>query len=213
MTQTHALTDIFTEPDPDPDTLANLGPLAPLAGVWQGRRGTDVHPVVTGAETDAYTERFELQPIDAQTNGPQLFYGLRYHQHIVKPGEIETFHDQVGYLLWEPATQTVLMTLAIPRGQVAMASGTVAPDATTFTLTATAGAPHAGIVTNPFLDMAFHTPSWTITFRIGADDSWGYEQVTILDVHDGPAGFEHHDSSTLVRIAAPTPNPLAAARP
>ena len=190
--------------------MANLGPLGPLAGVWQGRLGTDVHPVVTGAETDAYTERYELQPIDAQTNGPQLFYGLRYHQHIVKPGEIETFHDQVGYLLWEPATQTVLMTLAIPRGQVAMASGTVAPDATTFTLTATAGDPHAGIVSNPFLDMAFHTPSWTITFRIAADDSWSYEQVTLLDVQGGPDGFEHHDASTLVRIAAPTPNPLAA---
>ena len=32
--------DIFTEPeDVDPDTLANLGPLRRLAGVWQGRKG------------------------------------------------------------------------------------------------------------------------------------------------------------------------------
>lgn len=209
--QSPSLTDIFTEPDPDPDTLANLGPLAPLAGVWQGGSGSDVHPVATGTETDGYTERFELQPIDPQTNGPQLLYGLRYHQHIVKHGEVETFHDQVGYLLWEPATQTVLMTLAIPRGQVAMASGTVAPDATTFTLTATAGDPHAGIITNPFLDMAFHTPSWTITFRVDAHDTWSYEQITLLDVHGGPTGFVHHDASTLVRVAPPTPNPMAAA--
>ena len=34
------------------------------------------------------TERVELQPIDPQLNGPQLFYGLRYHIHIVKPGEV-----------------------------------------------------------------------------------------------------------------------------
>jgi hypothetical protein len=27
--------DIFTEPDVDPDTLANLGPLAGMAGVWE----------------------------------------------------------------------------------------------------------------------------------------------------------------------------------
>jgi hypothetical protein len=27
---------------------------------------------------------------------PQLFYGLRYHTHVVKPGEVETFHDQIG---------------------------------------------------------------------------------------------------------------------
>jgi hypothetical protein len=102
------------------------------------------------------------------------------------------------------------MTLAIPRGQVAMASGSVAPDATTFTLSAMSGDPHAGIVTNPFLDMAFHTPSWTITFRIGADDSWSYEQVTVLVVLGGPDGFELHDASSLMRIEAPTPNPLAA---
>ena len=31
--------DIFTEPDIDPDTLANLGPLRPLAGVWEGMKG------------------------------------------------------------------------------------------------------------------------------------------------------------------------------
>ncbi|SRR5258706_12995975 len=29
---------------------------------------------------------------------------MRYHTHIVKPGEVETYHDQVGYWLWEPAT-------------------------------------------------------------------------------------------------------------
>jgi hypothetical protein len=88
--------DIFTEPDPDPDTLANLGPLAGLAGIWEGRKGSDDHPVAEGPETNEYLERYELQPIDPQTNGPQLFYGLRYHVHIVKPGEVETFHDQVA---------------------------------------------------------------------------------------------------------------------
>jgi hypothetical protein len=30
--------DIFTEPaDVDPDTLANLGPLRPMAGIWDHR--------------------------------------------------------------------------------------------------------------------------------------------------------------------------------
>ena len=69
--------DIYTEPETDPDTLSNLGPLAPMAGVWQGSRGADEHPVVDGTGRDAFEERYELQPIDAQTNGPQLLYGLR----------------------------------------------------------------------------------------------------------------------------------------
>jgi hypothetical protein len=51
-----------------------------------------------------------------RTNGPQL-YGLRYHTRIVKPDDPETFHDQVGYWLWEPATRAILLTLSIPRGQ------------------------------------------------------------------------------------------------
>jgi hypothetical protein len=99
--------DIHTEPNADPDTLANLGPLRAMAGVWVTDGGSDEHPVVEGTETSQYVERNEIQPIDPQTNGPQLFYGLRYHTHIVKRGEVETFHDQVGYWLWEPATKTV----------------------------------------------------------------------------------------------------------
>ena len=108
-------TDIYTEPDADPDTLANLGPLRGLAGIWESAAGGDDHPVGPGSDIDGpvvdgglhnvFVERYELQPIDPQTNGPQLFYGLRYHIHIVKPGEVETFHDQVGYWLWEPAAQ------------------------------------------------------------------------------------------------------------
>ena len=43
-----------------------------------------------------FIERYELQPIDAQTNGPQLLFGLRYHTHIVRPDDVETFHDSDG---------------------------------------------------------------------------------------------------------------------
>jgi hypothetical protein len=113
--------DIYTEPNPDVDTLKNLGPLTGMAGIWTSARGEDVHPTAGGSEQQIFIERYELQPIDPQTNGPQLLYGLRYHTHIVKPDSVETFHDQVGYWLWEPATGTVFYTLSIPRAQVAPA--------------------------------------------------------------------------------------------
>src|SRR5215475_3335776 len=131
--------DIYTEPEPDVDTLANLGPLTRMAGIWTGTQGLDINPKAAGPERQPYIERYELQPIDAQTNGPQLFYGLRYHTHIVKPDEPETFHDQVGYWLWEPATGGLLLTLSIPRGQTAMAVGQATADAKSFTLTAVRG--------------------------------------------------------------------------
>ena len=64
--------DIYTEPEPDVDTLANLGPLTAMAGIWAGARGLDVAPKEDGPEKQAFIEHYELQPIDAQTNGPQL---------------------------------------------------------------------------------------------------------------------------------------------
>ena len=100
-----------------------------MAGVWTSAGGHDVNPKADGPEKDAYVEHYALQPIDAQTSGPQLFYGLRYHTHIVKSDEVETFHDQVGYWLWEPATGTVILTLSIPRAKTAMAVDHAAADA------------------------------------------------------------------------------------
>ena len=151
-----------------------------MAGIWEGTAGADVHPVVEGTESDVYVERYELQPIDPQTNGPQYFYGLRYHTHIVKPGEVETFHDQVGYWLWNPVEETVTQTIAIPRGQVALASGRVTADATTFTLTAERGQTVYGICSNPFLEHAYTTVSFTITVTVNPDGTWGYDEDTVL---------------------------------
>jgi hypothetical protein len=215
--------DIYTEPEFDSDTLANLGPLGPMAGTWEGKRGDNLHPIGPGSDREdgtvegaglrvAYIEHYDLQPIDPQTNGPQLLYGLRYHIHIVKPGDVETFHDQVGYWLWEPATKTVTHTLAIPRGQVGLAAGLAETDATEFEVTATAGAAYYGILSNPFLETAFQTLSFRIKVTANRDGTWSYEEDTVMQLPDRPEPFHHTDSNTLTRVAAPTSNPVAAAR-
>ncbi len=133
--------DVFTEPsDVDPDTLANLGPLTRLAGRWEAHKGVDLNPKAAGPERRVFIERTSFDAIDPQANGPQLFYGLRYHTHITTEEEDITFHEQVGYWLWEPATGLILQTLAIPRGQVALASGQGKAGDDKLTLTADAGA-------------------------------------------------------------------------
>ncbi len=200
--------DIFTEPEEiDLDTLRNLGPLAPLAGTWEGQ-GIDTHPVAGGTEDEPFLERATFEPIDPQPNGPQLLYGLRYHIHVNKLEEPLTFHDQVGYWLWEPATRTLLQTLAIPRGQVAMATGTAAPEARTFTVKATLGSPVAGIVSAPFLHENFRTLEYAITVTVEQDGTFRYEQDTILQVAGRPETFHHVDRNTLRRVAGPQPNPV-----
>ena len=201
--------DIFTEPDVDPDTLANLGPLRPLAGVWQAPKGIDVNPKADGPETRKYYERIEMQPIDPQANGPQLFYGLRYHVHVNTVEEDITFHDQVGYWLWEPATGTVMHSLTIPRGQTALAVGTAAADAKSFTLKAERGTTAYGICSNPFLEENFRTDSFTITVTVNDNGTWSYSEDTVLTIKGQAEPFHHRDSNLLKKIAEPTPNPLA----
>jgi hypothetical protein len=204
--------DIFTEHQADPDTLANLGPLRRLAGVWEGRTGVDVNPKADGPERRDFTERIELQPIDAQSNGPQLFYGLRYHTRILATDEEATFHDQVGYWLWEPATGLVLQTLTIPRGQVAIASGHAVPEATELVLTARRGETEYGICSTAFLEYAFRTESYRIEVVFNPDGTWSYVLDTMLTVRGRDEPFRHRDRNTLVKVAEPKPNPVALLR-
>ena len=200
--------DIFTEPEAvDPDTLANLGPLRRLAGIWVGTKGVDLNPKAEGPERREYTERIELQPIDPQANGPQLFYGLRYHTRILATDEDATFHDQVGYWLWEPVTGLVMQTLAIPRGQIAMAAGHANPNAAKLVLSAKRGGTEYGICSTSFLEQAFRTDSYQIEITFNSDGSWSYVLDTLLVVR-GQGPFQHRDVNTLTRIAEPTPNPL-----
>jgi len=207
-----AIADIFTEPeDVDPDTLANLGPLRGLAGTWEGAKGQDVNPKAAGPERARFIERLDLQPIDPQANGPQLFYGLRYHAHILKPGEASTYHDQVGYWLWEPATGLILQTLAIPRGQIALAKGFAAPDAKTFKVSARRGETENGICSTIFLEQAFRTLSYEIQVTFNADGTWSYFEDTVLMVQGQAEPFHHEDSNTLTKVAEPRPNPLVTA--
>jgi hypothetical protein len=202
--------DIFTEPeDVDPDTLANLGPLRRLAGIWEGQKGVDLNPKADGPERRVYLERIELQPIDPQANGPQLLFGLRYHVHINTPEEDITFHDQVGYWSWEPKTGLIMQSLTIPRGQVALAVGHAEPDATSFSVTATRGDPAYGICSTAFLEHAFRTDSYTLTVECADDGgSWRYVSDTMLVVRGRPEPFRHRDVNTLTKVAEPTPNPL-----
>ena len=202
--------DIYTEPSNiDVDTLKNLGPLAGMAGIWQGTRGLDVKPKADGPRKQAYVDRIELQPIDPQTNGPQLFYGLRYHQHVVKPDQVKTYHDQIGYWLWEPATGTVIQTLTIPRAQTAMAVGKTAAGATSFELVATRGSETYGICSTPFLEYAFKTVEYRIKVSVNPDGTWSYDEDTVLMIRGQAEPFHHTDRNTLSKIGEPTPNPLA----
>jgi len=204
--------DIYTESEPSPDTLANLGPLRRLAGEWESDQGVDINPKADGPERRVFREHIRMEPIDAQSNGPQLLYGLRYHIHINTPEEAITFHDQVGYWLWEPATGQIMQSLAIPRGQVVLAGGQAKPDDDHIAVEARRGDTRFGICSTTFLEQAFRTDYYRIDITFNRDGSWTYVTRTDLAIRCNTPPFDHRDTNTLRRIAPAKPNPLALLR-
>jgi hypothetical protein len=95
--------DVFTEPELDPHTLANLGPLTGLAGIWEGEAGADVHPVVEGTEADAHVERYELQPIAVKADGT---WAYEEDTTLLVLGRDESFHHTDRHLLHKVADPT-----------------------------------------------------------------------------------------------------------
>ena len=201
--------NIYDEPAVAADTLEHLGPLRGLAGTWQSEQGIDISPKAEGPERKTYIEHVRVEVIDAQANGPQLLYGLRYHIHINNPEEKITFHDQVGYWLWEPATGLLLQSVTIPRGQALLAAGKAHKDDTQFVVEAVRGETAYGIVSNSFLEEAFRTDRYRCAVTILDQNHWSYEINTTLMIKGQSTAFDHSDTNTLTRIAGPEKNPLA----
>ena len=105
----------------------------------------------------------------------------------------------------------MLQTLAIPRGQVAIAAGHAGPEATKLFLKAERGQTDYGICSTTFLELAFRTDAYTIAVDFNPDGSWSYVTETSLLVRGTDTPFIHRDRNTLKKVAEPTINPLAQA--
>ncbi len=100
----------------------------------------------------------------------------------------------------------ILHSHAIPRGQIAMAIGYAAADATSFELLCTFGSPINGTCSNPFLDHAKKTLEFRIKVDFHDDGTWSYEQDTVLKILGRDELFHHTDRNRLSKVAEPTPN-------
>ena len=111
---------------PEKNLVKNLGPLAPLVGVWEGAQGDDIAPSDDrGTENNKYRERMVFEPFGPQTNHEQILYGLRYSTTAWRLGEPEPFHEDIGYWIWDVQDKQITKTFVIPRGIAVLAGGTV----------------------------------------------------------------------------------------
>lgn len=186
----------------DAKEMKQLGPLAALAGVWEGDKGADKAPSDDrGTEQNLFRERITFELIAPVRNHEQTLYGLRYATIAWRIGEADPFHEEVGYWLWDAAEQQVLRCFIVPRGVALIAGGTAEATATSFTLVAEAGAGTYGICSNRFLDREFKTVRYELTVRILDGNRFHYKEDTQLRMAGKEELFHHTDENTLTRVS------------
>ncbi|MDR4494844.1 MAG: heme-binding beta-barrel domain-containing protein [Nitrospirales bacterium] len=183
----------------DVQIIHHLGPLASLAGTWEGNQGIDIAPAKAGAHETHFRERLKFEPIGPVINGSQVLYGLRYFTMAWPLIQEHPFHEEVGYWLWDAERKQVMRCFMVPRGVLVNAGGTAEPNAKEFHLTADLGSSIYGILSNPHLDQTAKTVRYecTVTFH----ESWkfSYKEDTQLQIPDRPDVFHHTDQNTLAR--------------
>ena len=178
------------------------GPLAALAGDWEGEGGLDAaysHAREAVWQTP-YRERVAMKPFGPVQNGKQFLYGLDYRTSMWRESEENPFHTEVGYWLWDSATGEVLRGFVVPRGITVLAGGTAAADATSFTMRAAAGDPQYAISENRYLTAHASSRSYEVAITLDPDDTWSYAESTMLRMDEFAEPFAHTDANTLHRV-------------
>ncbi|WP_239308209.1 MULTISPECIES: heme-binding beta-barrel domain-containing protein [unclassified Frankia] len=179
-----------------------FGPLAALAGEWEGDEGLDV--AFSNAEgrivETPFRERMSLKPFGPVANGPQVLYGLDYRTAAWRAGEENPFHTEVGYWLWDAVAGQVMRCFNVPRGQSVLAGGTAAPDATAFTMRAEVDSETYGILSNLYLAKAARTIGFEVTVTVRADGVFAYSEKTLITHARWDGVIEHTDRNVLHRI-------------
>lgn len=185
----------------DQAILRQLGPLAPLAGTWEGEKGQDVAPSDDrGTEHNAFRERLTFEPFGPVANHEQVLYGLRYGTTAWRIGEDDPFHEETGYWLWDANAKLVMRAFIVPRGVAVLAGGHAEPDAKSFRMAADVGSETFGICSNPFLDEEFKTVRYELEVTIHDDGSFTYAEDTQLRMKGRTDLFHHTDTHTLRRV-------------
>ena len=186
----------------DDELLTRLGPLAGLAGTWEGDKGVDRAPDPARAElATPYRERMVFEPMGPVDNHEQSLYGLRYATTAFRIGEQDAFHEELGYWLWDADAKHVMRCFLVPRGVTVLAGGEAEPDARSFSIGAQLGSATWGICSNPFLDREFRTERYDLHVTLGDDASLHYREDTQLRLPGRDALFHHTDENTLARTS------------
>ena len=147
-----------------------------------------------------YRERATFSPFGPVDNGTQCLYGLDYRMAAWRGDEVDPFHTEVGYWLWDGADEQLMRGFMVPRGSTILAGGPAASDAKTFTLQAEVGSETYGILSNPHLARTARTTLYQVVVTFEGDGSWSYSQTTTIEHARLDETLEHTDTNRLHRV-------------
>ncbi|MEH6551950.1 MAG: heme-binding beta-barrel domain-containing protein [Pseudomonadales bacterium] len=179
----------------------DYGPLATLAGSWQGDKGVDKAPEPEGEEKNLYYETLLFEPIGDVTNAEiQVLSVLRYHQVVSRKTNDQVFHNETGYLSWDPASGVIMQSFSIPRGVAVLAGGkadTSGENELMIEVNAVADEGDWGIVQSPFMKDKAKTVSFSHSITVNGDELV-YVESTVVDIYGKV--FDHTDRNRLTRV-------------
>jgi hypothetical protein len=184
----------------DETIIQNLGPLAALAGAWEGDQGVDISRISSRETETKYRERTLFEPLGPVNNGPQELYGLRYSMTAWRIGGEDAFHEETGYWLWDAGNRQVLRCFMVPRGVLINAGGDAEADSSGFHLEAEVGSETYGILSNKYLDESYKTMKYLLDVTIHDDGQFSYREDTQLWIPINKAIFHHTDQNTLTKV-------------
>jgi hypothetical protein len=183
------------------DDVVNYGPLAMLVGEWYGDRGMDIAPEPDDVEKSPYYETITFEEAGDVTNAEQQVLAIvRYHQVVSRKSNDKVFHDQIGYWMWDAATNTVMQSLVIPRAVAVVSTGTASEHNGEVTLsvkTVNEDGVNA-IAESVFMGQKARTTAFSLEMKV-SKDQLSYNQSTMLDIY-GKKQFDHTDRNKLTRV-------------
>jgi len=185
------------------EELRTLGPLAVLVGVWEGKPGRDLAPDPAREPEDTpFSERMVFESIGLVDNHEQLLWGLRYRTEVKRLSNGESFHEELGYWLWDAEHQQVMRCFVVPRGVSVLAGGSATADARSFRVEAVRGSSIYGVVSNAFLDEQFRIERFTMNVTLEDDGAFRYDEDTVMRMPGREELFHHTDACVLRRVEA-----------
>lgn len=176
------------------------GPLAALAGEWEGNDGLDVafHNAKGRVAETKYREKVWMVPFGPVDNGDQHLWGLDYRMEAFREGEASPFHTEIGYWLWDGDAGHVIRSFMVPRGSTILAGGRALATDVKFALEASVGSETWGILSNPYLAAKARTTKYTCTVSLEGG-AFTYDSCTTY-VHHVGGEIAHTDRNTLRRV-------------